>query len=394
MKRRDFIKASSLASGALFVPQFITALTDTNVIGTHRKLVIIQLNGGNDGLNTVVPYQNDIYYKNRKSLSLSGQDLIGLNDDMAFNASLKFHQRLYEEGNLTILNSVGYPNPNRSHFRSTDIWHSASKADEYLSTGWIGRYIEENGLKNYEAIEIDDSLSLMLKGKNSSGIATKNPGQFYKITQNAFYKDMAHQMDDHLSEHNLGYLYKNLIQAEQSAKYIYEASKIYKNAAEYPDNVLSRQLKTISTFINSGLTTSVYYASLGGFDTHAGQIQKQNKLLSLYDNSIEAFVNDLKKQNTFKDTLIMVFSEFGRRVSENSGKGTDHGAANNVFIIGDKLRKPKFFNAPPDLVNLDGNGDIKYEIDFRRIYASLLEDWLQVDYKAVLGGKIDKIRLV
>lgn len=394
MKRRDFIKSSTLASGAFFVPQFIKALSGFDIAKTHKRLVVIQLNGGNDGLNTVVPYQNDIYFKSRKSLMLSKQDVFALTDELAFNKSLKFHQQLFQEGNLTVINSVGYPEPNRSHFRSSDIWHSGSRSDEYWSTGWVGRYLDAGNLHNFEAIEIDDSLSLMLKGDHVSGIAVRDPRKFYNIANQDFFKDMEQQATKHLNEHNLGYLYKNLINAEESAKYVFETSKTYDNRTDYPNNNFAKQLKSIATFINSGLSTSVYYASLGGFDTHAGQRQRQNKLLFVYDEAIKTFVEDLKRNNTFKNTVIMVFSEFGRRLSENAGMGTDHGAANNVFLIGDKLKTPQFYNSAPDLVNLDSIGDIVYQVDFRSIYATLLDDWLGVNNRNILGNDVKKIRLL
>ena len=197
---------------------------------------------------------------------------------------------------MSIINNVGYPNPNRSHFRSTDIWQTASSANEYLDTGWLGRYIDRYGKMPYSGIEIDDSLSLIMKGETMNGIATKNPRILFDNTQTPYFKKvLSHQSDQHLSEHNLGYLYKTMIEAKSSAKYIYETSKTYKSKQEYPNNAFGKQLKTTAEFINSNIQSKVYYVSMGGFDTHANQADRQKRLLSTYSESMEVFVNELKQ---------------------------------------------------------------------------------------------------
>ncbi len=293
---------------------------------------------------------------------------------------------------MSIINNVGYPNPNRSHFRSTDIWQTASESNEYLTSGWVGRYIDAYGKIPHAGIELDDSLSLIMKGENINGIATKNPAILYRNNQTPYFKKVLnYQSDAHLSEHNLGYLYKTMIEANSSAKYIYETSKTYSGNTKYPDNPFGKQLKTTAEFINSNLNTKVYYVSMGGFDTHAGQTNRQNKLLQTYGEAIEVFVNDLEKNNTFKDTLILTFSEFGRRVQQNAAGGTDHGAANNVFIIGKQLKTAGIYNNAPNLFELDGNGDIKYTEDFRSIYATVLDKWLAVDDKKILNKSFSQL---
>ncbi len=396
MKRRDFIKRTSVASGALFVPNFIQGFNPFNTpIQTHKKLVIIQLSGGNDGLNTVVPYQNDIYYKNRSTIAQSVNTVFKLTDELGLHESLKNIKELYDNGALSIINSVGYPNPNRSHFRATDIWQSASDSNEYWHTGWVGRMLDQKKKHPFHAIEVDDTLSLLLKGENQNGIATKNPALFYKTSQDPYFKSIIrHQNDMHLSEHNLGYLYKTMISAQNSAKYIYDNSKIYNSTQSYPNNVFGKQMKTIASFINSRLSTEVYYATLGGFDTHANQENTQKRLLSVYDTTIASFIKDLKSNGTFDDTLILTFSEFGRRVKQNAAKGTDHGTANNIFVIGNKLNKQGIYNDNADLSNLDSNGDLKYDIDFRRIYASILNNWLDIDASLILKKSFSPLDIV
>ena len=360
-----------------------------------KKLVVIQLAGGNDGLNTIVPYRNDIYYKNRPSLSIKKSNLIAVTDELGFNKNLAPLKNLYDQGYLSIINNVGYPNPNRSHFRATDIWQTASDSNQYLETGWLGRYINQYGKMPYSGIELDDSLSLILKGKDLNGIATKNPKLLFNTTQTPYFKKvLEHKGDAHLSEHNLGYLYKTMLEAKSSAKYIFETTKTFETKQTYPNNPFGKQLKTTAQFINSNIDTKVFYVSMGGFDTHAGQLEKQNRLLDIYSKSIEVFVKDLEQNDTFKDTLILTFSEFGRRVQQNAADGTDHGAANNVFVIGKHLKKPGFYNEAPNLLDLDANKDIKFSVDFRNIYATLLDKWLEVDATTILNKQFNSLDFI
>ena len=396
MKRRDFLKQSTLASSLFFVPNFVKAFENVakNSLG-YKKLVIIQLSGGNDGLNSIIPYTNDIYYKNRPKLSIPKTKVIKATDELGFHQNLAPLKNLYDQGYLSIINNVGYPNPNRSHFRSTDIWQTASDSNQYLDTGWLGRFIEKYGKIPYSGIELDDSLSLIMKGENMNGIATKDPRILFGNTQTPYFKKVLnHQTDAHLSEHNLGYLYKTMIEAKSSAKYIYETSKTYKSKLEYPNNPFGKQLKTTAEFINSNLESKVYYVSMGGFDTHANQANRQNKLLKTYSESIEVFINDLKQNDTFKDTLVLTFSEFGRRVQQNFAGGTDHGAANNVFILGENLKTKGFYNEAPNLSKLDKNGDLIHTVDFRSIYATILDEWLQVDATSILNKSFDKLQFI
>ncbi|PWG04545.1 DUF1501 domain-containing protein [Polaribacter aquimarinus] len=396
MKRRDFLKHSTLASSLFFVPNFVKAFENVtkNSLG-HKKLVIIQLSGGNDGLNSIIPYTNDLYYKNRPQISIKQNNLIKATSELGFHKNLAPLKNLYDQGYLSIINNVGYPNPNRSHFRSTDIWHTASNSEEYLSSGWLGRFIEAYGKNSYSGIEIDDSLSLIMKGKSINGIATKNAKILYNNVRTPYFKKILQkQTNEHLSEHNLGYLYKTMIEANSSAKYIYDTSKTYQSKSNYPNNPFGKQLKTIAEFINSHLDTKVYYVSMGGFDTHAGQINRQKALLKTYSESLEIFVKDLQKNDTFKDTLILTFSEFGRRVKQNAAGGTDHGAANNVFIVGKNLNKKGFYNDAPNLSNLDKNGDLIHTVDFRSIYATILDKWLKVEDASILNKSYSKLHFI
>ena len=298
MKRRDFLINSSLASGMLFVPNFVRAFQNIpkSKIG-NKKLVIIQLSGGNDGLNTVVPYTNDLYYKKRPSICIKKPDILNLNGEMGLPNYMAPLKNLYDSGYLSIINNVGYPNPIRSHFRSTDIWQTATDANEYKSTGWIGNYIDNYNQPSHIAIDVDNKLSLALKGNNKSGIAAFDPKLLHKNTSDPFFNKVLnkHHMDEHLSEENLGYLYKQMVQAESSASYIYNKSKTYHSKTTYPSNAFGKQLSTAATFINSHLDSKVYYVSMGGFDTHFAQDSRHKKLMTVLSEGLEVFVNDLKQ---------------------------------------------------------------------------------------------------
>ncbi|KAA9331625.1 DUF1501 domain-containing protein [Hymenobacter busanensis] len=390
--RRDFLKSSILASSLLFVPKFLHALDRGGVPGLRdssgRRLVVVQLGGGNDGLNTIVPYRNDLYYNARPTLALREQaGLLTLDKDLALHPAMTRLKQLYDQGQLAVLNSVGYPNPDRSHFRSMDIWHTGSAADEYLSTGWLGRYLDAacTGCSTgHTGIEVDDTLSLAMKGEARKGLALKNPQKLRQATQNRLLVQASRESAaTGVSE--LDYLYKTLTETASSADYLYEKAKVYRSAVTYPDSEFAKSLKTAAELINAGLETRVYYASLAGFDTHVRQHEQQGKLLQDLSDGLGAFVDDLQRGGQFDSTLILVFSEFGRRVSQNASNGTDHGTANNVLLIGGKLRQPGVVNNAPDLANLD-DGDLRYQVDFRSIYASVLRDWLEADDKTILSG--------
>ena len=395
MNRRKFIQNSALLSATAFMPRFLFGLNDQVLNTGFKRLIVIQLSGGNDGLNMIIPREQDIYYKSRPTLAISKGEQLVLNDQQALHPNLSGLKKLYENGELTIINNVGYPNPNRSHFRSMDIWQSGSGSEQNWSTGWLGRYLESSNMESYQGLEINDALSMALKGAYRSGIATSDPKKLKRQIDNRLIQSWIEAgISTHLNEHNQGYLYKTLIETGRSAEIINKSYTNNQGNLTYPNGAFAKQLKTTATLISSPIETRVYYVSMTGFDTHANQKGTQDRLMDQLDKGLSAFISDLKKSGTFDDSLIMVFSEFGRRVRENASKGTDHGAANNVLVIGRQLKKPGFWNAPADLSNLDANGDLIYQIDFRTIYASILNDWLEVDSSKVLKGAFDGLEVV
>lgn len=398
MKRRSFIEKSGLmAAGSMLVPQFLKAFERGYKPSDNGKvLVVIQLSGGNDGLNTVVPYRNDIYYKLRPNINIVADKVLTLNDELGLNPALKGFKSLYDNGLMTIINNVGYPNPDRSHFRSMDIWQTASDSDRYLFNGWIGRYLDAscNGqCTTWQGIEMDDSLSLAMKGNLAKGLAVRNTGQYYQTTQQFVKENLVDTAQEHSENPQVAYLYRTLAEAVSSAKYLYEKNKVYKSTAAWPQNDLARQLKAVSELIVSGVGTTVYYVSISGFDTHIKQNPAQDKLLEGLGNTLEVFMNELKQNNRLQDVLVLTFSEFGRRVAQNGSQGTDHGTANNLFLFGGALAKPGILNPAPNLTDLD-NGDLKFTTDFRQVYANILNNWLGADDVKLLGKKFETLGLV
>ena len=394
-KRKEFLQIGSLATASLMVPKFLKAFEGKTLVPPGNKvLVVLQFSGGNDGLNTVIPIRNDIYYGSRPKLGIEKNRALFLTDEAGINPALPAFKELFDNGSLGIINSVGYPNPDRSHFRSMDIWQSASDSDKYVYTGWLGRYLDAqcNGCgKPTQALEVDDILSLTLKGENNKGLAVKDPKRLYNTSHEKYFKEInaAHEN----GEETVDYLYKTLSETLSSADYIFQQSSLHPSSQIYPSTETGKNLKTISSLIMSDINTKVYYLSLGSFDTHVNQENQQKRLFTELNDAIRAFVKDLKDNNRFEDVMIMTFSEFGRRVAQNASGGTDHGTANNMFFIGGGLKEKGLINAMPDLTNLN-EGDLIHTVDFKNVYATVLRKWLDADDKEILGKQYDYMNFI
>ncbi len=391
MDRRGFIKKTGIiTAGSLLVPSFLKANMFADGLSLkNKRLVVVQLSGGNDGLNTVVPYGMDDYYNGRSKLAMPVEGLHKIDEVYGFNQKLKGLFDLQQKGFLSIINSIGYPNPNRSHFRSMDIWHSASDSDKYVQTGWLGRYLDNYCDRPYQGIEFDGSLSLVMKGAQNSGIALTNPQAFYDTIHSDFFDEL--KLTSTKNE-ELDYLYKVFNDTKSSAEYIYDQYKLKTNNVEYAQSPFANKLKEISTLIKSDIKTPVFYTSLGGFDTHVNQLVSQDRLLEQLDGGVSSFVDDLDKNGFMDDTTIVIFSEFGRRLKENASRGTDHGKAGVLMVIDKHLNKKAHSYNQINLSDLD-DGDPMYKIDFRRVYADVLENTLGVDSSIVLGKKFESLGL-
>lgn len=395
IKRKEFLQIGSLATASFMVPKFLKAFEKPVMVPSGNKvLVVIQLSGGNDGLNTVIPVRNDIYYRERPKLGITKNDAVLLTDEVGLNPALTAFKGLYDDGSLSILNSVGYPNPDRSHFRSMDIWQSASASNEFLTTGWVGRYLDAQCKgcdKPTQAIEMDDVLSLAMKGEESNALALKDPAKLFNTSNSKYFKDITgnHQQGDEAVD----YLYKTMSETMSSAEYIFNQSKVHPTSQTYPATELGKDLKTIASLIFSDINTKIYYVSLGSFDTHVAQEGQQKRLFTELNDAVKAFTDDLKKNGRFDDVLMMTFSEFGRRVAQNASGGTDHGTANNMFLIGGGLKQKGVLNALPDLSDLN-EGDLKHKVDFKSVYATVLNKWLGANDQTILGKQFEYLDFV
>ena len=397
INRRKFLTLGSLATGTMMLPKFLKAFEGSvQSLDGQKVLVVLQLSGGNDGLNTVIPVRNDIYYRERPGLSISREKSLSLNDEAGLHPSLTHLKSLYDEGSLAILNNVGYPNPDRSHFRSMDIWQTASNSNEVLNSGWLGRYLDAecmNCSKPTQVLEIDDMLSLALSGEKMKGIAFRDPKRLYDTSQDPFFKEMLNAGLQERGEDPDSYLYKVMAETVSGADYIFQQSKLRPSVTVYPNSEIGKNLKTIASLISSDINTRVYYVSLGSFDTHVGQQAKQEKLFSELNEAVKPFTDDLKSSHRFDDVLMISFSEFGRRVSENGSAGTDHGTANNMFLISGGLKNRGILNKMPDLSNLT-DGDLNQQLDFKRVYATVLNKWLQADDYKILGKRYEYLSFI
>ncbi|MEI2740484.1 MAG: DUF1501 domain-containing protein [Chitinophagaceae bacterium] len=397
IKRKEFIQIGSLATASMLLPKFLKAFEGQTMVPLGNKVVVIlQLSGGNDGLNTVIPVRNDLYYKARPKLGIVKDKALSLTDEVGLHPALTAFKGLYDDGSLAILNNVGYPNPDRSHFRSMDIWHTASQSSEYWNNGWVGRYLDAQCKgcdKPTQAIEIDDILSLALKGDNIKGIAVKDPRRLYGTANEKFFKEVMKNHTDEAGEQPADYLYKTMAETLSSADYIFQQSKMHPTKAEYPKTDLGNSMKTIASLIFSEINTKVYYVSLGSFDTHINQDGQQQRLFTEMNDAVKAFVKDLKANNRFDDVMLFTFSEFGRRVAQNASNGTDHGTANNMFLISGGLKQKGLINELPNLADLD-EGDLKYKVDFKNVYATVLNKWLKANDKEILSKQYEYLNFI
>ena len=377
MNRRNFLTLTgTFTGGALLLPDFLHAFgSQPNLVMGEPCLVFIQLNGGNDGLNTFVPYDNPLYYQLRSKIALSKDSVISKNNGMALHPALKNFAEIQQKGDLTLLQNVGYPNPNRSHFRSQEIWQTASASNQYLSEGWLGRYLDLQCKEHQPTagMNLDSIDNLALKGKEPNFITVKDPNRFKIRTD----KDDTVKLSDNPQ---LDFVRKIAYSVTEGAEEIQQA--LTKSTAEmsYPKTNLGKNLEWIARLIKGNLNSKVYYTSQNGYDTHDNQLAIHQRNLEELNDAVYSFYKDLKQANLLQNVTIVVFSEFGRRVKDN-GNGTDHGTAAPLFVIGGNNRG-KVLGSNPDLSDLD-EGDLKYQIDFRSVYASLLNHKLEFDYQSI-----------
>jgi uncharacterized protein (DUF1501 family) len=435
--RRKFLRTSMLGAAATWtLPVFLEktfftldamaadALTQSVTGKDGTILVVLQMAGGNDGLNMVVPFGDDAYYRARPRLGLAADKLLRIDNYAGLNGKLAGIKSLFDEGHVAVVQGVGYPNPNRSHFRSTEIWESASDADRNVSEGWLGRYFDNccAGADPTVGVAIGEEMPQAFSAKTPTGVTFSRPEQFRwrpgdksgagMSSEEFFYRQLngsgtgeegartandggsigaiAGKTKSDLSA--LDFLQRTALDAQLSSDKILAIARKYKSMAVYPQGQLAASLNVIARMIAGGLSTRVYYASQGGFDTHAGQMNAHERLMTEFNDAVAAFVADLKQQGNFNRVLLMTFSEFGRRVGENANGGTDHGAAAPMFVLGGAV-KAGLYGKYPSLTDLD-NGDLKFNTDFRSVYGTVLDQWLKAPSQVVLGRKFSSLPIL
>ena len=378
--RRQFLKNSALISLAPTLPTFLTRATlaanqENNSKGNGRILVIIQLDGGNDGINTVVPLRDEGYAKHRDTLRLPKKDLIKLSDEIAFHPRMRSASKLFEDGRLSVVHGVGYPNPNRSHFESMAIWHGGTTDEQkrHSGVGWIGDTISSgNTQPTPHVIHVgDEELPVALRGRRCAAISISNANDLQFALQPRSVPETSNPNVSSLTE----FITRSTADAVASAQEIASSAQ-NAGSASYPNSELANRLKLVAQMIKSDAAARIYYTAQAGYDTHAAQLPIHANLLGTFSSSLKAFMDDMKASGLEDRVVVMAFSEFGRRVKENDSDGTDHGTAGPVFLAGTNLTN-RFYGVMPSLLDVDA-GDLRHSIDFRDIYASLITDWLQL----------------
>ena len=424
--RRLFLqKGMTLLAATSTIPTFLdqTVLAMANPedaartqqpTGTDGKiLVIVQLSGGNDGLNTVVPWADDAYHKARPGIRHEQGKVLKLDDYLGLHPNLAPLKAMYDNAQMSIIQGVGYPNPNRSHFRSMDIWHSAAPEKEVVTSGWLGRYFDNAcaGCDPHAGLSLGDTLPLAMKGERVMPLSFERPDNY---RYNGPDKDAYAALNKHANtdpssqpsvvkpskkpvaaldaQKQMEFLTRTAMDAQVSSDTILRVTRDFQPAAQYPGNEFGGGLRTVAAMIAGGMPTRVYYVSLGGFDTHAGERGRHDQLMNQFATGVSAFWSDMKATGNAERVLMMTFSEFGRRVQQNASGGTDHGAAAPMFLFGPAV-KTGLAGKHPSLTDLD-QGDLKYTMDFRSVYATVLQNWLETPSKPILGAQFPTLPII
>ena len=418
--RRQFLenglKGSALVSLSGAVPSFIGATAQAAEVGQDTVLVVVQLSGGNDGLNTVIPYGDDLYHKARPTLRFKKDEVIRIDDHIGLNPSLSRLQDLLKADRLAIVQGVGYPNPNRSHFRSMDIWHTADRGPRQ-PTGWLGRSlssidITEGGIPAFHIGDSDLPLALQ---STSANVPTLHRNKLFSLQLSGVPRDDS-QIQSTLKKsdkESRASLIRELTQtnADNPNDLLQFVSRTSLRAYTTIDRLrdvlrehrilqkssgIHADLDLVARMIKAGFGTRVFYVAMDGFDTHAGQRDTQAHLLDQLATAISDFFKQFKTFGKFHDSnrvLLMTFSEFGRRVRENGSQGTDHGAASNMFLVGPAVKGGSIGEHPSLKPEDLAGGDLRFHTDFRQVYATILDQWLKCDSRRVLGKQFEHVEL-
>jgi len=358
-------------------------------------LVLLQLTGGNDGLSTVIPWADDIYAAARRSTRFTQEEVLALDDYLGLNAELGFMRDEYEAGRLGIVQGAGYPNPNRSHFKSMDIWHSASPSGRAVNSGWIGRLSEalsDGGYNPEGIVHIGGSLPYSLYSSSSPAVSFVQPDNYRWIGNEPEISSIADRVEPKAGTGAVGHLRSVMRDAAASSRRIQAAAGDYETTVKYPGSSLARSLRSAAALIKSELGCRVISVQQTGYDTHQGQRSAHSRQMAELDAALRAFHADLAGTEAGRRTVSLAFSEFGRRVIENGSGGTDHGTAGPMFLLGPGVRGG-LHGEHPSLTERDGD-DLIFTTDFRSVYATVIEDLFGVGSERVLGAPYEKLPLL
>ena len=405
LSRRDLVKRGGLIAVGLVAPRWLSSIARADVLRKARGgkalsdtvLIVCQLSGGNDGLNTVVPWSNKTYYTLRPTIGITEDKVLKINEHLGFNPALKGLAELYQEKKVAIIQNTGYPNPNRSHFKSMDIWQSASPEGK-MRYGWVGRHFDQQmsvgPLNPVVALGLSTDKPLALTGKDAS------------IPCFASLADIQSMVGDPDTERMLRQIQGADAPAGSDTRIVQQANKTALDAMAtlskqlagftpkqtYANDAFGNGFKQIAQLVATSPQTRIVYFSAGGFDTHARQTESHERLLTGFGNGMLAFQREMEAIGKADKVVVLVFSEFGRRSYENASGGTDHGAAAPMFLVGKNV-KPGIYGPNPNLQDL-ADGDLRFTTDFRQVYATAVDNWLGGDSEVVLGQKFEHVGVI
>lgn len=402
LSRRELLKGGSLIAVGLVAPRWLSTIAEADVIRAARGgkatgdtvLVVCQFSGGNDGLNTVIPYGSKAYYTLRPTIGIAEDKVLKIDEHMGFHPGLEGLAELYKEGKVAVIQNVGYPQPNRSHFRSMEIWQSASP-DGKLKDGWIGRHLDQQttlgALNPVMALGLSTEKPLALQGEKASVPCFASLADIQNMIGDPDAERMLRQIQG--ADAMMGSESQVVQQASKTAldamSILRKQVATYTPKGQYGNDAFGVGFKQIAQLIATSPATRVVYFSAGGFDTHAKQPETQEKLLTGFGNAVRAFQREMEAIGKADKVVVLTFSEFGRRAHENASMGTDHGAAAPMFLVGSRV-KGGLHGPIPDLDHLQ-DGDVAFTQDFRGVYATTLDEWMGGDSEVVLGQKFDRV---
>lgn len=395
--RRELLRVSALGSAACLAKPLRCAPAALGVRARDDTiLVVVQLSGGNDGLNTIVPHGDREYRRARGRLALDASSLHSIRSGLGLHAALRGMREIYAAGKLAIVQGCGYPSPNRSHFKSMDIWHAADPSGRALDSGWLGRAIDRMPKRATEsAVNVSTKSPLALAGRAYRPVSFRDPAA-YRYAANkqvaSAFEQIATRSTERVSRAKnpvLAAVRRTAEEALETSRDVRALASAYRTPIRYERQVVARSLRSVAGLIAGGLGARVYYTYHGGFDTHANQLGRHNLLLGQLDRALASFQRDLERTGVADRVCTVLFSEFGRRVRPNASGGTDHGVAGPMIVLGNAV-KGGVYGAHPSLTELD-RGDLAHTTDFRSVYATLLEDWMGLPSREALRGRFDKL---